>query len=98
MLLHPEWVAARGKARRAKKLAKQVAPQLTLEQWEQIQIEWNYQCAYCNLQKPLTQDHLIPLSKGGQHTYDNILPACESCNKKKGSLDADEFLRRRLEL
>ena len=33
----------------------------------------------------LTADHIIPISKGGSDTFENVLPACGRCNKKKGS-------------
>lgn len=33
----------------------------------------------------LTQDHLVPLSRGGTHTWDNIMPAHRSCNSSKGA-------------
>lgn len=33
----------------------------------------------------LTADHVIPVSKGGGDTFENVLPACASCNKRKGS-------------
>ena len=32
----------------------------------------------------LEQEHVIPLSKGGALTLHNIVPACRSCNSKKG--------------
>lgn len=32
-----------------------------------------------------TIDHVVPLSKGGTHTYDNIRPAHLSCNSRKGN-------------
>lgn len=31
-----------------------------------------------------TIDHVIPLSKGGSHTYDNVRTSCQSCNSSKG--------------
>lgn len=31
-----------------------------------------------------TLDHVVPLSKGGSHTYDNVKTACHSCNSNKG--------------
>ncbi len=43
----------------------------------------HYTCQYCYCSKNLTLDHVIPLSKGGQHTWDNIVTACEQCNQRK---------------
>lgn len=59
---------------------------LTIEQWLFIKKVYNNRCAYCgkNSQK-LTQDHVVPVSKGGGYTIDNIVPACRSCNSKKGN-------------
>lgn len=45
-------------------------------------------CQYCGSRKRLTLDHVIPKSKGGSHTWDNVVTACEPCNLKKG----DRFL------
>lgn len=41
-------------------------------------------CQYCGSTKKLTLDHVIPRSKGGKHTWDNVVIACESCNSRKG--------------
>lgn len=42
------------------------------------------ECAYCgNESVKLTQDHFIPLSKGGHYTKDNIIPVCFGCNTQK---------------
>jgi 5-methylcytosine-specific restriction endonuclease McrA len=43
-----------------------------------------YRCQYCGSAKQLTIDHVIPRSKGGTHTWDNVVIACETCNHKKG--------------
>jgi 5-methylcytosine-specific restriction endonuclease McrA len=45
-------------------------------------------CQYCGSTKHLTLDHIVPRSKGGTHTWDNVVAACSSCNAKKG----DRFL------
>lgn len=39
----------------------------------------------CDHPKSPTLDHIIPVSRGGSHTYDNIKCACRSCNNKKGN-------------
>lgn len=47
-------------------------------------------CVYCGTthfspENFLTVDHIIPLTQGGSSGYDNIVPACWSCNNKKGN-------------
>ena len=44
----------------------------------------NNKCQYCGATKNLTLDHVIPKSKGGTDTWDNLVVACSSCNTKKG--------------
>lgn len=48
----------------------------------------SFACQYCAHQFPtheLTFDHVIPRSKGGRTTWDNVVTACSSCNLVKGS-------------
>lgn len=57
---------------------------LTAAQWTEIKAAYGNRCVYCGRKmQRLTQDHIIPLSKGGHHTASNIVPACGSCNSKK---------------
>lgn len=56
---------------------------LTGEEWTAIKEQFKGRCVYCGEVKPLTMDHIIPLSKGGHHTKNNIVPACRSCNSAK---------------
>ena len=44
----------------------------------------HHTCQYCGSGKRLTLDHVIPRSKGGLHTWDNVVTACERCNSLKG--------------
>jgi 5-methylcytosine-specific restriction endonuclease McrA len=44
-----------------------------------------FQCQYCGAGDDLTFDHLLPRSKGGQTTWENVLTACAPCNLRKGS-------------
>lgn len=62
----------------------------------------NYQCGICGEQVDMTLpprhkmgatvDHLIPLSKGGTHSYENVQCAHRSCNSRKhASTDYAKF-------
>ena len=44
-----------------------------------------YECQYCGSRTNLTIDHVIPISRGGEWKYDNLVTACSRCNTKKGS-------------
>ncbi|MEA5550453.1 HNH endonuclease [Anabaena cylindrica UHCC 0172] len=44
----------------------------------------HHSCQYCGTNKRLTLDHVIPRSKGGSHTWNNVVTACERCNSRKG--------------
>lgn len=58
------------------------------------------ECHYCQQVFPpaqLTMDHLVPLSRGGQSTKANLVPACKTCNTKKKTLmplEWDEYMAR----
>ena len=47
-------------------------------------------CQYCGSTKQLTLDHVIPRSKGGNHSWDNVVTACERCNSRKGDRTPQE--------
>lgn len=47
-------------------------------------------CQYCGSTKKLTLDHVLPRSRGGAHTWDNVVAACESCNSTKGDRTPQE--------
>jgi 5-methylcytosine-specific restriction endonuclease McrA len=59
----------------------------------------NYTCQYCGRQTAhLTIDHVEPRHRGGQHRWDNLVAACQPCNRQKGGRSAAEAnmnLRRR---
>ena len=50
-------------------------------------------CAYCGDHYPeseLTVEHIVPVSRGGQHTWTNVVTACRSCNTRKGNRRPEE--------
>jgi 5-methylcytosine-specific restriction endonuclease McrA len=52
-----------------------------------------YTCQYCGVRFPqdLEIDHVVPRSRGGSTTPDNLVASCHECNQKKGNLTAAEF-------
>jgi hypothetical protein len=62
---------------------KAVPATLTAIEWNEIKKRYKYRCVYCGEKKPLTRDHIIPLSKNGPLTKENVIPACKSCNSIK---------------
>ena len=58
---------------------------LTNQEWDEILRGHNFRCAYCGVKGNMTIDHVIPISKGGQHIAGNIVPACTECNSRKGA-------------
>lgn len=56
-------------------------------------------CRYCDVEmtkdirdRAPSRDHIIPLSRGGPDTFENIAMACRACNEEKGSLTAEEYV------
>ncbi|MFC1898862.1 HNH endonuclease [Chloroflexota bacterium] len=46
----------------------------------------NFTCQYCGKEtRQLTLDHVIPRYKGGEHTWENVVSACITCNRRKAS-------------
>lgn len=43
-----------------------------------------FACQYCGSTEDLTFDHVVPRSRGGRTTWENIATACAPCNLKKG--------------
>ena len=47
----------------------------------------HYTCQYCGVTPPrkeLTIDHVVPRSRGGKTTWENVVTACQKCNGRKG--------------
>lgn len=80
---HPEKKKVDRHARRTRE--KNAEGSFTLEEWEQLKMQFGYKCAYCGKTKELTVDHKIPLARGGTNYISNIQPLCMLCNQKKGT-------------
>jgi 5-methylcytosine-specific restriction endonuclease McrA len=42
-------------------------------------------CQYCGAKGDLTFDHVVPRSRGGATTWENVVAACSTCNLRKGN-------------
>jgi 5-methylcytosine-specific restriction endonuclease McrA len=56
-------------------------------------------CQYCGIvltAAELTLDHVVPRSRGGLSTWENLVACCHSCNRRKGSQLLHELTHMRL--
>ncbi len=44
-----------------------------------------FRCQYCGAPGDLTFDHVVPRSRGGTTTWENVVAACAGCNLRKGA-------------
>lgn len=84
---NPEEAKARQRRRRAQKLGN--GGLHTATQWKALCNHYGNKCLACGEIKPLTEDHIIPLSKGGSDDISNIQPLCHSCNARKHNKTID---------
>ena len=52
-----------------------------------------YTCQYCLRSSPaieLTLDHVVPRSRAGETTWENLVACCHQCNNRKGNRTPDE--------
>jgi 5-methylcytosine-specific restriction endonuclease McrA len=57
-------------------------------------------CQYCSViltAGELTLDHVIPRSRGGLSTWENLVACCHDCNRRKGSQMLHELVEMRLQ-
>lgn len=86
--------SARAQRRRTKRLAL-FAHDLTDHQWASLKEAWGG-CAYCGASGvPLQRDCVLPISRGGRYTLENVVPACRRCNSSKCNDEVTTWLRRK---
>jgi HNH endonuclease len=94
---NPEYPRERKQAYRARQKAAKAT--FTKEDWTAALAYFNGCCAYCghtvglfDRDEVLHQDHVIPVSKGGDYTPDSVVPACQSCNFRKNAKNLKAWL------
>lgn len=66
-------------------VSKGVEGSFSEQEWQSLCKRYGYICLACGQKKPLTRDHIIPITKEGSTNYiSNIQPLCGPCNSRKG--------------
>jgi 5-methylcytosine-specific restriction endonuclease McrA len=89
----PEYTQAKGHNKRVRDLYPEAWAKSTIT--DRVLAEWvkdnkSIPCPYCG-NKTKEIDHVIPLSKSGQHSLDNLQMLCLDCNRSKGDKLPEEF-------
>lgn len=72
---------------------------LTRGSWQRVRAivrgRDNQTCQYCGRHDPGGEvDHVLPLSRGGPDTLENLVWACRECNAQKGDMTPREWLKK----
>lgn len=74
-----------------------VPPRPEPEEWRRIRqavfVRDRHICQYCGRKSErLECDHIVPISKGGSNTMDNLITACFDCNRSKRAHTLEEWI------
>ena len=79
----------RRKAQQRGSTALMLSPDQLWRRW----VQFDHCCAYCGVHGDLHMEHVIPISKGGEHHLGNIVPACQRCNYSKATSEVQAWYR-----
>lgn len=57
----------------------------TPDEWLALCASAENKCLCCGQERPLTADHIVPVSRGGSNFIENIQPLCKPCNSRKNT-------------
>jgi 5-methylcytosine-specific restriction endonuclease McrA len=83
---------SKSKQRKAKQRGS-TALMLSRDQLWRRWVEFDHCCAYCGIDGDMHIEHVIPISKGGEHHLGNIVPACQRCNYSKNSAPVEQWYK-----
>ena len=72
---------------------KYIPIRMQLVSKKNIYLRDNYTCLYCGdkcVGADLTWDHVLPRSRGGKNTWDNLVACCKPCNQTKDDMTPEE--------
>jgi 5-methylcytosine-specific restriction endonuclease McrA len=82
----PQWIAQNQRSARLG-----ADGQITEQDWLEVLEMYGNVCASCGTSDDIAIDHIIPLSRGGSNTKENIRPLCRACNVSKSNKMPDEW-------
>jgi 5-methylcytosine-specific restriction endonuclease McrA len=71
------------------KLMRRFTPRVAYSR-KNVHLRDQHTCQYCGSQDNLTLDHVMPSSRGGTSSWENVVTACSPCNAKKGNKTPEE--------
>lgn len=82
--------AVNASTHKRRSLLKESAENYTAEEWQNLCKDYEYACLACGCSDLcLTVDHVVPISKFGSNSIDNIQPLCQPCNSRKNNQTID---------
>lgn len=61
----------------------------TEAEWVILCARYDHCCLACGERKPLSVDHVVPISRGGSSDISNVQPLCLDCNRRKNARTID---------
>jgi len=89
---NPTRIRAYRRTTKARRRGAQAGDVVTAQEWMAIKEAAGGRCLRCGRAEPeitLTQDHVVPLSRGGRHRAENLQPLCGRCNRIKAARTID---------
>ena len=77
-------VPKRAKRKRKARMAGAGVLHISARDWLRTLNRHGGRCFYCGTTARMSMDHVVPISRDGQHSIGNVLPACIGCNSSKG--------------
>lgn len=68
---------------------------ISFDEWISIIKSQDSKCYYCKIKdRNLEIEHVIPLSRGGDHSKGNIVGACAKCNSRKQAIPPEKWAKK----
>ena len=78
-------------SRTFKKLSRSEIAASAILRENKLLVTQGQQCAYCGTSGVLEWEHIVPLSRGGPDSIDNLVLSCAKCNREKGARNPIEW-------